>query len=105
MRNRKVLGEKTFYFQALGSKNDSEGKALYKLKSRDYPLSFNNNGYVYTFRSQGKIYRPYSDNSYYISKESDDKYKFEQGNKGQKISVVVDPNNESALIMVSLNYL
>ena len=91
------LKGKTFYFQTSIKNNDGEGKKMHKLKTGDYPISFNKNGAVYTFKSKDKIYRPFSDNSYYFSKTSEDKYTFETGNTATLIDVKIDKDNANAI--------
>ena len=91
------LKGKTFYFQTSEKNNDGEGKKMYKLKAGDYSISFNKNGAVYTFKSNNKIYRPFSDNSYYYSKTSEDKYAFETGNSSTLVEVKVDKDNANAI--------
>ncbi|MDY3548975.1 AHH domain-containing protein, partial [Riemerella anatipestifer] len=91
------LKGKTYYFQISEKNNDGEGKKLYKLKEGDYPISFNKNKAVYTFKSKGKIYRPFSDNSYYFSNTSEDKYVFETGDGKSLVDIKIDDNNANAV--------
>ncbi|EKB54077.1 hypothetical protein HMPREF9699_02120, partial [Bergeyella zoohelcum ATCC 43767] len=91
------LKGKTYYFQISEKNNDGEGKKLYKLKEGDYPISFNKNKAVYTFKSKGKIYRPFSDNSYYFSNTSEDKYVFETGDAKSLVDIKIDDNNANAV--------
>ena len=97
------LKGKTFYFQTSLKNNDGEGKKMYKLKAGDYPISFNKNGAVYTFKCNNKIYRPFSDNSYYYSKTSEDKYAFETGNFSTLVEVKVDKDNANAISINNQN--
>ena len=97
------LKGKTFYFQTSLKNNDGEGKKMYKLKAGDYPISFNKNGAVYTFKSNDKIFRPFSDNSYYYSKTSEDKYAFETGNFSTLVEVKVDKDNANAISINNQN--
>ena len=97
------LKGKTFYFQTSLKNNDGEGKKMYKLKAGDYPISFNKNGAVYTFKSNDKIFRPFSDNSYYYSKTSEDKYAFETGNTSTLVEVKVDKDNANAISINNQN--
>ncbi|MDY3345677.1 hypothetical protein PG326_10580, partial [Riemerella anatipestifer] len=91
------LKGKTYYFQISEKNNDGKGKKLYKLKEGDYPISFNKNEAVYTFKSKGKIYRPFSDNSYYFSNTSEDKYVFETGDAKSLVDIKIDDNNANAV--------
>ncbi|WP_419487086.1 fibronectin type III domain-containing protein [Chryseobacterium bernardetii] len=81
------LKGKAFYFQ-----QNTTGKVLHKLKSGDYPISFNSLGNVYSFMSNGKIYYPEAGTGKYTTKDVKSYYTFENG--GTAIPVQVTENVE-----------
>ncbi|WP_336686037.1 fibronectin type III domain-containing protein [Chryseobacterium bernardetii] len=81
------LKGKAFYFQ-----QNTTGKVLHKLKSGDYPISFNSLGNVYSFMSNGKIYYPEAGTGKYTIKDVKSYYTFENG--GTAIPVQVTENVE-----------
>ncbi|WP_288446739.1 fibronectin type III domain-containing protein [uncultured Chryseobacterium sp.] len=87
---REELKGKTFYFQ-----QKVEDKALHKLKSGDFPLSFNRFGNVYTFSSNGQVYYPEAGTGKFTTKDVVKYYQFE--NAGEPISISVTENTDDQI--------
>lgn len=84
------LKGKAFYFQ-----QNTTGKVLHKLKTGDFPISFNALGYVYRFKSNGKIYKLFDGKDYYPDANSTDKYIFETSSVATDVQV--NPNTEDEI--------
>ena len=87
---REELKGKTFYFQ-----QKVEDKALHKLKSGDFPLSFNRFGNVYTFSSNGQVYYPEAGTGKFTTKDVVKYYQFE--NASEPISISVNENADDQI--------
>ncbi|WP_326983252.1 hypothetical protein VUJ46_01520 [Chryseobacterium sp. MYb264] len=86
------LKGKTFYFQ-----KKVEDKISYKLKSGDFPLSFNRFGNVYSFSSNGQVYYPEAGTGKFTTKDVVKYYDFESA--GTLLSVNVTESVEDRIII------